>query len=547
MKTTLLAVLLTLAATLQAQVLVDYQELDFYTTADLQAVAINFGVPPSFVDLDYAVRTYKVTYMTPGVDGNMVTASGAVAIPEAYDCGYPMAAYLHGTVFNKENVPSRENAEYLFNLLFASAGQVITMPDYLGLGDAPGLHPYVHADTEASASLDMIRATYEMTTELGIGVSDELMIFGYSQGGHSAMALHREIERNHMDEFNLVAVAPSSGPYDISGVQTQYITGDDPYATPGYLPYVVLSYDMVYGLYDSLSQVFASPFDETIPPLFDGTNSSTVVNSSLPSVPKAVLDTTFFNDFVSNPDNSMRVALRDNDVYDFTPTVPTALFYCSGDDQVAPANTTVALASFQDSGATTVIAQDLGPFDHGGCFPFALLSTADFFEQNSTAPVQLLESAVVADATGGTTEDGSITLTAAAGTTLTYAWDDAAMSTTASLDNLNPGTYSVTITNDGGCSIVARFDVGNSVSLTGVATSAFEVYPNPVRGGAFYLELPTAGVHTLTVYDLSGRMVARSQVHDATQAVVAPRQAGVYLLQLRDSEGRTYRSKLVVE
>jgi hypothetical protein len=35
------------------------------------------------------------------------------------------------------------------------------MPDYIGMGGSPGLHPYVHAASEATASIDMIRAARE--------------------------------------------------------------------------------------------------------------------------------------------------------------------------------------------------------------------------------------------------------------------------------------------------------------------------------------------------------------------------------------------------
>ena len=39
------------------------------------------------------------------------------------------------------------------------------MPDYLGMGESPGLHPYVHGESEATATLDMIRAAREFISD----------------------------------------------------------------------------------------------------------------------------------------------------------------------------------------------------------------------------------------------------------------------------------------------------------------------------------------------------------------------------------------------
>ncbi|TWP32708.1 alpha/beta hydrolase, partial [Xylella fastidiosa subsp. fastidiosa] len=44
----------------------------------------------------------------------------------------------------------------------------------------------------------------------------KLMLSGFSQGGHTAMATQREIEAHLSNEFSLVASAPISGPYALS-------------------------------------------------------------------------------------------------------------------------------------------------------------------------------------------------------------------------------------------------------------------------------------------------------------------------------------------
>lgn len=87
----------------------------------------------------------------------------------------------------------------------------MSLPDYLGLGDSPGRHLYCHSKTEATASIDLY-VLQKLCQLKNVLYNDQLFIFGYSQGGHAAMATTREIQLNHSDEFTITASAPMSGP-----------------------------------------------------------------------------------------------------------------------------------------------------------------------------------------------------------------------------------------------------------------------------------------------------------------------------------------------
>ena len=125
-----------------------------------------------------------------------------------------------------------EGGELFLGIVFAPGGYVVCMPDYLGLGLGEGLHPYCHAKSEATATVDMLRATRQVCDEQDIHLNDQTFLFGYSQGGHATMAAARELELYHTDEFTLTASAPMSGPYDISGAQTELVVSDEPYSAP---------------------------------------------------------------------------------------------------------------------------------------------------------------------------------------------------------------------------------------------------------------------------------------------------------------------------
>src|SRR5690606_25458164 len=104
----------------------------------------------------------KIRYVTRDIRGDSTVASGALMMPEGTGCdSLSMISYAHGTVLEKEDVPSRYNQEAIIATLMASTGRIVVAPDYLGLGDNPGLHPYLHGESEATATIDLIRATSE--------------------------------------------------------------------------------------------------------------------------------------------------------------------------------------------------------------------------------------------------------------------------------------------------------------------------------------------------------------------------------------------------
>lgn len=352
-----------------------------FTEASINIYMQVLGIPSGLLEVQSEVDFYKVKYMTPHPNGTMVEVSGALCIPSDLDCPLPMASYQHGTISARSEAPSNPTGEAIIGVLYAAVGYITVMPDYIGLGDSEMFHPYVHADSQASTSLDMIRSARDLQEALGYTWDEQLFIFGYSQGGHATAALQRLIETEASDEFTLTASAPMSGPYDISGVQAGVLTSDQVYPTPGYLPYVVLSYQEVYGnIYNDLTEVFLPEYAEIIPDLFDGNTSMGVINNAFPSVPAEMLQPAFIEAYNSDPNHPMRVALADNDVMDWAPQVPTRLYYCIADDQVNYMNSVVALENFTELGSTSIQAIDLGQYDHGGCAPLALLFGLDYFE-----------------------------------------------------------------------------------------------------------------------------------------------------------------------
>ncbi len=390
---------LLLALAISAQSFLTVEFLENRTSAELQATALNLTTFP------YGVNAYKVTYETTDLDGNPAIVSGLLALPDDMTKIFPLACYQHGTAGEKEGVPSRLNLDASIALSLAGKGYVTVAPDLLGLGDHDAIHPYVHAASEAWVAVDMLRAARNYALESGLFINNQVFLTGYSQGGHSAMALHRELELELSDEFVVTAAAPMSGPYSIAEVMRDLILSGEVYGRPGYLIYTFISYQEVYGnIYTSIDQAFKAPYRQLVADFSSNTISLTELDEALINlleanegavIPIKILEDDYVAAVSSNPDHPMNVAMQENNVYDWAPVAPTRLFYCQADEEVPYENSILAESTMQSNGATNVLAIDVNPnLNHFFCALFAAIQTTEFF-----AGYQTIEDAPVATTT----------------------------------------------------------------------------------------------------------------------------------------------------
>ena len=126
--------------------------LTTYTQSQLEATASLFGIPSNSFSADHDVNAYRVLYDMPYL-GDTIQVSGALFVPQGFDdpCGLPIHVYMHGTVFKRTDAPSFLSLEGSLGGLMATLGQLVLMPDYVGLGTSELMHPYVHADSESDA------------------------------------------------------------------------------------------------------------------------------------------------------------------------------------------------------------------------------------------------------------------------------------------------------------------------------------------------------------------------------------------------------------
>ena len=541
----------------QSNITVNYQLIHHYTISEINSILSSFGVPSVLLSPTFEVDYYKITYNTSNALGNGTTiATGAIAVPSNISCPLPIFSYQHGTTTIKNSVPSnRLGDEFKIGVIACSAkGSIVTMPDYLGLGGSPGFHPYINARTEASATIDLLRSCRELKDSIGYNLNNQLMLFGYSQGGHSTMATFKEIETNLSSEFTVTACAPMSGPYNVSGIQAQTIVDDIPYATPSYLPYVILGQQEAYGnLYTNLSDVFIHPYDSLLPLYFNGIRSTGYINNRVPDTPNRMLQPVLLNDFRNDPNHFFRVVLRDNDLHNWRPVAPLNMYYCTQDEQVFYQNSLIARDSMHALGATHVNAINVGPYTHAGCAQYCFIQGLFFFTNlgDWSGGMQIIDTIV--NVTNSAANNGAIQLGVnnAVGT-VTYDWEDGLPADfVPGIQGLSNGNYTVRISDSRGCYSFQTYNVGVNSSVEQLTDkSYFELNPNPASNFANIKvsQEITNSNYSLTITDISGKMIYHlEQLNDENINIdISGYLSGIYLITLENSKVKQTK-KLVVE
>lgn len=360
-----------IAIPLDAQYLEGSEQLYLAPVAELQLIVNALGLSDSLPDIN-GVEIFKLRYHTVDVFGNPTIASGALYVPQVSCDSLPMLSFQHGTVMDERNVPSNRSDD-IAGFFYAGTGYITVMPDYLGLGDNPGIHPYIHWESEATAGIDLIRAAREFVEDsLGITDNNQLFITGYSQGGHATMAMHKYIQIHDLqDEFNIVASAPMSGPYALSYDQMDLILREDSsYYKSEFLPYLFASFNLVYGnLFTDYSQYYDPPFDSLIASWdSSGIYFHNVSSGILPENYYDFMQDSVLDNIRTLPNHPVNVALRKNNLHNWAPREPVRMLYCLMDSMVSPLNSLTALDTMLALGAPDVQAINVySEGDHGTC------------------------------------------------------------------------------------------------------------------------------------------------------------------------------------
>lgn len=355
--------------------------------AEIEAIYDLFDLPTIFVPINFeVVELHKIVYYTLNGRGDeMTTASGIVSIPNGQNCEFPLIAYNHGTHKYNEVISeftAKYNQHYV-SVPLAANGYVAVLSDYLGYGATPSEHPhpYIHAKSEATCVVDALRAAKTLCENLNVELNDQLFLLGYSQGGHVTMATHKEIEENNSNEFTVTASAPCSGPYDLSGMMRDSMLAGGKFSNSFFTAFISMSYQYVYqNLFGDIGEIFKAPYDSLIVRMLSRNNPEPHLADSLPKIGTEMFQPAYFEALLSDSLHPFNQNLRDNDLYDWVPQAPVALFYCTEDEQVPYQNALFTAMHMTASGAD-VQAFNAGDFGHIDCTFPAMLFAIIWFDE----------------------------------------------------------------------------------------------------------------------------------------------------------------------
>jgi hypothetical protein len=371
------AVLLPGAVSAQRGKVVSFTKLERLTLDDVNAqIQAATGLPGGVLGTTYGVDVYEALYETVAADGTTpITASGLVVLPVGYPCEPAIMTYGHGLCLKHTEVPSTggTGSYALIGKGMGSNGLVAVLPDYIHMGAkaTPGIQAFMHAASEASATIDLVRAARNFCAQQQIELSEEVFLSGYSQGGHSSMATARVMQTDFPDEFNVVAAAPGGGTYDLAGIAADSLASSTRFTPePQALCLVTRSYMTVYrdtvqarGLPTDWWSPFKAPFDSILQIMLDPT--TTLYNRYLlDSIPVRMLQDSFRIAFQTDPGFFIRNLLRLNSLYDWAPRMPMRIYHSTADIENPYQNVLFTLEQFQQRGSTSVEIVVTGTQNH---------------------------------------------------------------------------------------------------------------------------------------------------------------------------------------
>lgn len=362
------------------------------TPAQVDAATAASGLQPLTGTAKCGVKIVALNYVTLGAKGESgANASGALLVPTGAlgsDCATkatPLVAYSRGTDISRPRTMAnpQDGETLMLAAFYAAQGYSVVATDYLGYAQSTyPYHPYLHADSEATAVIDSVRAARIAAKPLNVTLSGKVMFSGYSQGGHASMASQRAAEGAYGSEFNVVASAHLAGPYNLAGSMKV------PDAIAGYqifVPFIITAWQKVYGnVYKTPQDAFKPPYSDWIENLLPSPTATTatalITGGKLPGgtpnqARDALMQPAFLQTMMNNDQAGISLDAQANTLFNWKPKAPTLLCGGAGDPTVVYAVHQTPMFNYfvsnglKNVGSVDVDAQIQKTFGPGGVAP----------------------------------------------------------------------------------------------------------------------------------------------------------------------------------
>jgi len=197
--------------------------------------------PLKDVILPNGIRGWRILYITTVNDSTPATGVATVFAPTDSPAGTrPVIAWEHGTtgllqkcmpsLFSAPSagIPGRDR--------IVKAGWVVVETDY-SFAEKGGPHPYLIGEGEARATLDSVRAARQMSE---LTLDKRIVVWGYSQGGHTALWTGI-IGPRYAPELEILGVAAIAPAANIENILAMNVAVDKRFGA-----YLALAYSRFY-------------------------------------------------------------------------------------------------------------------------------------------------------------------------------------------------------------------------------------------------------------------------------------------------------------
>jgi len=304
------------------------------------------------IPVESAVDCYRMQYSV-GTGSEAIQLSGLLALPRDV-VPRRLVSFQHGTSTTRTAVPSQLDGTGLAAAIaFAGNGYALIAPDYPGMGDSPGRHPYYVAESIGPAVAGMIEASQRIP-----GVPNgPAFLSGFSEGGWASLAALRVLEGKGKPVLGSAQVA---GAYDLRHVSLPAALKGGAQSHSLYLAYAAWGQAAYYG--HPLDSVLTPEYAAVVERVFAGAKPKEIV-SSLPPDPRRMFNQGFLDAFDRNEAHWYLDSFAANSLVDVTPRAPIRLYYGSKDMDVVPEEALAAARSMRARNVD-VAAIDVGPVGH---------------------------------------------------------------------------------------------------------------------------------------------------------------------------------------
>jgi len=308
----------------------------------------NYPMVAGFIKNGYTA--YRITYNTTNTDGNNIIASGALFVPDIKG-PLPLLNYDHGTYFpsHERNAPSYLNSgsELGMGKLFAGAGYLVAMPDYIGYGSTKNvLHPYGAYHLIAGSVIDMLKAVKEFCNKNDIALSGKNFFSGWSEGAAVALATVKSLEEDHQSDFTPTATVLNAGPYYSSGFASYVLDSSKSFTYMKSYVWILQSYNRVYNINKPASYYFNEPA---------ATDLKENPEANIIQDPQQLFTDEFRKNYKAGKEIALQNAMLANDLWNWKPV--SKIVFCHGDkdDYVPLFNSEKAYTTMKAKGADVTL------------------------------------------------------------------------------------------------------------------------------------------------------------------------------------------------